>query len=307
MLDVICGHFLELLHLHPHLQRPKAQDVAILAWALQRFKHVPASALASAMINRMFSLCQSTGQQPTSPEISNFLLASAQLQFTISADEAGTLLHHLLSQDTATTQELANSAWSLAALGFLQLDTFQQLLCCLRATSTPLTPPNLRQMYQALDRLQPPSDATPQQHKAWSDAEADLQALGRRPTPKQNRIFAQLPAALNQLGLKYIAPARVKSYSIQAAIQPQSSTTRPILVSVGVPDCFSNQPTRLTGRAVFRRQLLSQEGMLLSIPEVDVFDSDATRLAEYLKPRLQAAAGESLEAYRASSDSDGGN
>ena len=51
---------------------------------------------------------------------------------------------------------------------------------------------------------------------------------------------------------------------------------------------------RLTGQAVFRKQLLSQEGILLSIPEVDVIDSDATRLAEYLKPRLQAAAGEKL-------------
>ena len=61
---------------------------------------------------------------------------------------------------------------------------------------------------------------------------------------------------------------------------------------------------RLTGRAVFRKQLLSQEGILVSIPEVDVIDSNATRLAEYLKPRLQAAAGESLKAYCASSVSD---
>ena len=203
----------------------------------------------------MLDLCQSAGQQPSSQNISNLLFASAQLQFTMTAHEADILLHHLLSQNTANAQSLAISAWSLAALGSLQLDTFQQLLCCLVAISTPLTTPDLQQMYQALDRLQPLSNAVPQQHKAWSDAEAELQALGPQPVPEQQRAFAQLPAALHQLGLKYIAPARIKSYSIPAAIQPQSSTTKSILVSVEVPDCFSNQPMRLVLAACFNSLL----------------------------------------------------
>ena len=45
------------------------------------------------------------------------------------------------------------------------------------------------------------------------------------------------------------------------------------------------------------QQLLSQEGILVNIPEADVIDSNAERLAEYLKPKLEAAAGGSLDAY----------
>ena len=237
VLDALCGHLFELLHL-------PARHVANLAWALLQFKHVPPSDLASAMISRILDLCQIAGQQPNPQEISNLLLASAQLRFTMTAVEAGTLLTYLLHQDTASAQSLPNAAWSLAALGLLQLDAFTQLLCRLMVMSTPLTPPDLQQMYQALDRLQPPSDAAPQQQKAWSDAEAEVQALGPRPVAKQQRTFAQFLVVLNRLGLKYTAPARVKSYSIQAAIQPQISPARHILISIMSQDCFANDPTR---------------------------------------------------------------
>ena len=49
---------------------------------------------------------------------------------------------------------------------------------------------------------------------------------------------------------------------------------------------------------MFRQQLLSQEGIFVNIPEADVIGSDARGLAQYLKPKLQAAAEGSLDAYR---------
>ena len=54
---------------------------------------------------------------------------------------------------------------------------------------------------------------------------------------------------------------------------------------------------RLTGRAVFRQDLVSRVGVIIEIPH-NLAQQSAMQLAAYLQPRLEAAAGGSLDLYR---------
>lgn len=53
---------------------------------------------------------------------------------------------------------------------------------------------------------------------------------------------------------------------------------------------------RQTGRSRFWRTLLSAEGHVVTVQENEAMDMQ--QLAEVLRPRLEAAAGGSLEAHR---------
>ena len=53
---------------------------------------------------------------------------------------------------------------------------------------------------------------------------------------------------------------------------------------------------RLRGRALFRQKLLSHEGALIEVPDSQA-QQGVSSLVAYLKPRLEAAAGGSLDAY----------
>ena len=54
---------------------------------------------------------------------------------------------------------------------------------------------------------------------------------------------------------------------------------------------------RLTGRAKFCKELVSREGTLIEVPKSLALQVPA-QFAAYLQPRLEAAAGGSLEPYR---------
>ena len=54
---------------------------------------------------------------------------------------------------------------------------------------------------------------------------------------------------------------------------------------------------RLTGRALFRRELLSREGVLVDIP-FELCKQASGQLLEYLAPRLEDIAGDKLDAYQ---------
>ena len=58
----------------------------------------------------------------------------------------------------------------------------------------------------------------------------------------------------------------------------------------------SSAACRFTGRAIFCEQLLSQAGIPLFV-SFKLASGDPEQLANYLKPRLEAAAGGSLDAY----------
>ena len=53
---------------------------------------------------------------------------------------------------------------------------------------------------------------------------------------------------------------------------------------------------RLTGRAVFRRNLLSRAGILIEVP-IEVLKQDASQLANYLERQIESVAEGGLDAY----------
>ena len=186
LLNKLCDSFLPLFESRDEAQRPNSQAVANFAWALQQLDHSPTAALASAMIQRMLHLCHRLQSPPKPQEISNLILACSQLKMPITQEQAERLMLHLLKHKQLKPQDLTNTAYALALLGILQQDTFAYLLQRFAAVFTRATPDRdsaLRQMYQALSSIQPPSDANPEQYKAWVGTRWALQTLGPKPEP----------------------------------------------------------------------------------------------------------------------------
>lgn len=78
------------------------------------------------------------------------------------------------------------------------------------------------------------------------------------------------------------------------ALRPVHATTRTImmrLITVLGATC------RLTGRAAYCRKLLSEEGILIEAPAHIIQGSEELQ-GEFFRPRLRAAAGGNLNAYR---------
>lgn len=186
LLNKLCDSFLPLFECEDQAQRPNSQAVANFAWALQQLNHSPAADLAAAMIQRMLQLCQRPQQPPKPQEISNLILACSQLKMPITQEQAERLMLHLLNHRQLRPQDLTNTAYALAMLGVLQQNSFACLLQRFAAVITRATPGRdsaLRQMYQALRSIQPPSDANPQEYKAWVGTKWALHNLGPKPEP----------------------------------------------------------------------------------------------------------------------------
>ena len=168
VLDVLCRRFGVLLSSSQAAKPPDAQHIANTMWGLSKLKHAPSDELAMSMVGRMMALCHVPGQQPTPQAISNFLLACAQLRLPVKQADSAILADFVLSLDMwrVGKQEYANTAWSLASMGHLYQDHFSLLLELLIALFPAhgemsnvllLKIPEMRQLYQALDWLQPPS------------------------------------------------------------------------------------------------------------------------------------------------------
>ena len=249
LLNALIENFLKVLRSFD-AQCPKAQAMGNFAWALRELKHVPHAALATAMLDRMLHLCQGSKHHSNAQAISNLLLAWADLRLPISQKQANILLTHLLAEDAVITQSLANSAWSLAVSGLLQMSTFSQLLHRFHATPASRQNPNtakstFTQLFQCLEWLRPAPIASLQDHQTWSELQAQLQCLGTRPQPEQSFYGStKMCFALKQLGLQFSLGADVKGYFVTAVLQAKISTARPIICTIASPDCFTNEPAR---------------------------------------------------------------
>ncbi len=255
VLDALCQRFGVLLKSSQAAELPIAQNIANTVWALSKLKHAPSDELTMSMVGRMVALCCVPGQQPTPQSISNVLLACAQLRLTIKQADSIILADVVLSLDKQQDrkQECANTAWSLAIMGHLHQDQFSLLLELLIALSAahgemsnvlPLKIPQLRQLYQALDWLQPAPTALPQQQKAWSSLQGKLHRLGRRPAPDRsniNRNASKLWAALNQLQLPFKAKVSIQScYWIDAVLETQDNQAEAIMLRLFTSDHLKN-------------------------------------------------------------------
>ena len=257
-LDLCCNHFSSLINTLAEADRPIAQGISNVLWALYKFKHAPSGQVAKAMVERMVALCRLPGQQPTAQQISNVMLACAELRLAIDSVGAETLVSVFmnLSRQKTVLQDYANLAWSLAVLGLLRVETLNLLLCgfsdvtaqhdeLLLGQPTSFPASALTQMYQALDWLQPLPAAPASQHQAWSLLEEKLGTLGARP-PVASVPHPGIPsvcAALARLNLRFNASPSVGSQSVAATLVSDGSG-EPMVLSLKLHRYMRNQPSR---------------------------------------------------------------
>ena len=256
--DLCCNHFSSLISNVPEADRPDDQYVANVLWALYKFKHVPSGQVAKAMVERTVALCHLPGQQPTAQAISNVMLACADLRLAVDSVCIETLVSVFLNmrRQQAVAQQYSNIAWSLAVLGLLRMETLKLLLCgwsgaavqhdkLSEGRATAFTASHLRQLYQALDWLQPLPGAPASQHQAWSQLEEKLGTLGGRPpgTSVPHPGTSSVCAALASLKLRFNAGASVGSYSVAAVLESDGSGG-PMVLSLKLHRYMRNQPSR---------------------------------------------------------------
>ena len=258
VLDALCHRFGALLKSGRAAEIPNAQSTANTMWALSKLKHAPSDELAMSMVGRMVALCRVPGQHPKPQESSNVLLACAQLRLQVKQADSAILADFVLSLDKRQVgkQECANTAWSLAIMGHLHQDQFSLLLDLLTPSFAahgamsnvlPLNMPEMRQLYQALDWLHPPSSAPAQQQKSWSRLQGKMHRLGPRLVPEKPDLGgnSKLCAALNQLQLLFRAVVPIQScHWVDAVLESQDNQTEAIMLRLFTADYIKNIPGR---------------------------------------------------------------
>ena len=272
-IDALCSAYIQRLQSPIDAHLPSSIGTANFAWALRSMKHVPSAELGAEMLNRICSLILRQPSQVHTAHISKILLACAELRLEASPEDASLLLNHLLKDDERflNSQVIANAAWSLAVLGLLEMDTFQQLLTRFPAQTTANDRSlHIRQLYQAFDSLQSTSAVDPVQKEEWTQLNGHmLSVFGERPQPNNltDRTEADLLySTLTGLGLKYETQTLVRGYMTYATVLPlesSDSVSAPrIIVQMGQPDHFRNDPTRYVNTTPRHTCSLKIEGAL---------------------------------------------
>jgi len=251
LINAVCNHFARLIKHHDDNRRPNAQDCANLMWALGELNHAPPDGAASAILEWFTRLCKLPGQEPTAQELSNTLYACAVLRLQVKGHVSLALVDGLLSLDRAhgNEQNYCNAAWSLAVLDMLSVEIFSSILEQLQPL--PVAEPahdalprqGLRQLYQALDFLQPLATAAAQQLQGM------VTRLGPRPLPDERpaadlSTTKHLCAALERLGLAFIANVPLSGYWADAVLQPQDDSVAPVVLVTDDSDFITNKDTR---------------------------------------------------------------
>ena len=256
VLDTLRKRFRALLNSRQISELPDAQSIANTMWALSELKHAPSDELAMFMLGRMVALCHVPGQQPAPQAISNVLLACAELRLPVKQADIEGLAAFLLSIDRqrAVKQDYANTAWSLAVLGHLrpaQLELLLDQLFALSVSCRELSGPSLlkdvglKQLYQALEWLQPPQSASIQQEEAWLKLKGKLGRLGSRPAciTDPHPGTQLVCSALTQLSLRFNATPTISGYRTAAVLESIGSGAA-IVVAFESKTCLKNKQSR---------------------------------------------------------------
>ena len=247
LVDAVCDHFVTLIKHHDAQRQPSSQGVSTVLWALGELNHAPSDGAASAILEWLIRLCKLPGQQPNAQELSNTLFACAVLHLKVKEHVSLALVDGLLRIERASDYEQAycNAAWSLAVSGMLSSEILHALLERLQPLPTAkvahdaLPSRGLRQLYQALDSLQPLPSVAAQQLQDM------LSSLGQRPLPDRERdadssVSRSLGLALGQLGLAFAPDIPLSGYWANAVLQPRDGVTNPIVVAIESSQCFNN-------------------------------------------------------------------
>ena len=260
LLDKFCVYFTDLLRSKDMRAHPNAQNISSVAWSLDKLKHAPPESAAFAWLQSFVAICKDSGHQVVSQNISNLLLACAELRLSIDYDLAQRLAQHWLQMhvDKLDDQGYCNAAWSLAVMGVLDMTTFDNFLLQLtrkhqllakqgggHSTPEQLTTANVRQLYQALAWLKPLKGS--QQMEAWSSLRSRLHRLAPEP-PLTKLTFpahGELYATLSQLKLQFQVQAPCGCYRADAVLTAHGSSAAQAILMIERPqDTLTNAPTR---------------------------------------------------------------
>ena len=251
LVDAVFHHLVMLIRHRDARKRPIAQHVSNVMWALGKMNHAPPDGAASAILEWFTRLCKLPGQEPNAQELSNTLFAIAVLRLKVKGHVSIALINGLLRLDRSSgyRQDYCNAAWSLAVSGTLSSEIFGALLDRLRSLPTAqavhdaLPTPEMAQLYQALDSLQPLPSVAAQQLQDM------LGSLGQRPLPDRKQdadssFSRQLSLALGQLGLAFTPDVPLSGYWVNAVLHPRDGVTDPIVMATEFLHCFKNKNHR---------------------------------------------------------------
>ncbi|KAL3149785.1 hypothetical protein ABBQ38_013611 [Trebouxia sp. C0009 RCD-2024] len=303
LLDDFCKYMHSLLQSQDPPAHPTAQATANTLWALARMKHAPPSEVASAMLDHLVALFQAPGLQPNPQEISNCLLACAELSLITCRAQVAALLKPLLGLHVSKVdhQHYSNVAWSLAVLDFLDIRIFEALLHQLitkhklllgehgaEGTFTQLNFEEARQLHQALEWLKPPEGS--EQLEAWSRLHTRLQAVAPAPShiPHYFSGHTELYDAVASLRLGYKPMVPCGMYQADAVLSPHCSNGPQVILMLQRSKYFvRNARSRLLGHVAFRLKMLGRYGTVVTVPYKQG-RSGVERMAGAIKAAVEA-------------------
>ena len=260
MVDTLTSRFLHLINVAEARQTPNAYDVANVLWALAQLKHAPSHAVVAAMFDRLVALCHIPGLQPNSQDISNSLVACAELRLVVRPTFVEALVKQFLGMhvSNASYQHYCNAAWGLAVKQCLDLNTFAALLDKVitkhnlfvdksgpQSTSAQLAPAEVSQLYQAFAWLRPPSGS--RQMQGWSNLQSRLLTVAPEPGASKVSLPGQtvMWAALAMQEVPYKAQVQRGVYCVHALLSPRDSGIAEVMLMVEGPgDHLVNLPSR---------------------------------------------------------------
>lgn len=230
MLDKLCAYLVHLTQQPSTKATVTAQHVSNTLWSFHNMCHSPKPAHLSSLLAHFCSLLAIQNRQPRSQSISNTLLAMAGLGCEQPSHVVKDLAHRVLVTDRAdlVPQHLCNTVWSLAMLNVLDMATFKLFWSIIVSRCHGnVSAPHVTQLYQALYKLQPPSnDLTWQQLR--QEVTATLGPLRLNPSQRSPALHNVLQA----LQLEHSQDVVLSGYTAEAVLKRKAGSDRDVLLVI---------------------------------------------------------------------------
>lgn len=159
-LDELCAYLVHLVQQPSSQATVTAQAVSNALWCFRKMRHQPASAGLSSLVAHFVTSFTLPGRQPSPQAISNVMLAMAVVGTEHSSPVVKDLARKFVGVHRVdlVPQQVCNVIWSLAVLDVLDIATFKLFWnIILTRFCDVLSDSEVRQLYQVVYKLQPPS------------------------------------------------------------------------------------------------------------------------------------------------------
>ena len=253
----VCTRLTRVLSSSEMADQCSEDDMASSLSSLRILRHRPKDEFVPIFVSRYTQLLRQM-QNQTDPQASQRILiiltACVALQLQLPASMISTLMPHILGTKSkrhprqSKAAARARAAWAFAALGILDFQTLDSLLCTEGKNALPWSPEDLIQLYQAVDYLQPEATGHHPDNQRWQALYDQVAALGSRPvsdaTPAPAGLSA-LHAVLDQSLIKYSSHVQLGSFMAPVVVQPQEGVDATLVFDfIAAEDCFANAADR---------------------------------------------------------------